>query len=539
MKKTLLMIGGEHHAFERCADILADFLKSTGTADCAITTDREAFTRLEGYDAVIVYTFGGRLTDAQEKGLCDWVHKGGAFIGLHSAAASFTGNSRYMEMIGMQVAQGQPVMEYRVFIKDFDHEVSRQLSEFVVNDEPYKLEPRTKENLHWLLACRLKNEPQPVAYTRMYGRGRVFYTVFGHHEEALRHPVVQRVIRRGLMWATRLFRPGPVRCGIVGYGPPFAIARHHAKIIEDLAALKLTAICEIEPERLALAGKEHPEVETFARLEDFAASGLLDAAVVATPPSTHTEIVLALLEAGVGVVCEKPFCLTTADATRMIEAARRNHLPLTVFHNRRWDPDFTAIRKIVASGMIGEVFQVETFHGRYGHPGYGWRSHRPISGGELFDMGAHYLDWICQLIPAPIESVTGFACKHVWHDVTNEDHHKTVIRFAGGRFGEYESSTIAGVDKPKWRILGTKGALSSQDGRVLPGRTFAGGHEQKFEIVPMETPWSYEFYIDWVDHLLGGGPVPVTPESARRVIGIIEASQKSAASGQAEPVAFP
>jgi len=114
VKKALLMIGGEYHPFETCGRILADFLKNYGTAECTVTSDREAFRKLNGYDVVIVYTQGGKLSKPQEKGLCDWVAAGGAFVGIHCANDSFVANERYMEMVGTQFSGHGPVCEFAV-----------------------------------------------------------------------------------------------------------------------------------------------------------------------------------------------------------------------------------------------------------------------------------------------------------------------------------------------------------------------------------------------------------------------------------------
>ena len=538
MNKALLMIGGEYHPFESCGKILAAFLENNGTADCTVTSDRDAFARLDDYDVVIVYTQGGKLTGAQEKGLCDWVQAGGAFIGIHCADDSWVENQRYMEMIGTQFTGHGPVTEFKVNISDPDHEVTRSLCEFKITDEFYITKKRTKKDLHWLMSGDWQSKLHTLGYAREYGKGRVFYTALGHDERAFNHPSFRKLIHRGIWWATRSNKPGPVRFGVIGYGKVFGMGKCHADTIRSTPLFDVTAVCDIDPERTEAAREELPDIETFGDHRDMAASGLVDVGVIVTPHDSHALIALNLLKAGVGVVCEKPFCLTIDEATRMIDTAREKNLLLTAFHNRRWDADYLTLKKIIDDGLIGDVFHIEAFMGSYQHPGYWWRSHKPISGGAIYDWGAHFTDWILNLMPHRMESVTGFFSKRVWHDVTNEDHGKAIIRFEGNRSAELEISSLAAAGKPKWRILGTQGGLTADWEPPVRVTTHIHGLPEKMEIPFVESRWATDFYVGLADHLLGGEPLQITPESARRVTAVFELAEKSSRSGKAEPVPF-
>ncbi len=536
MKKALFIIGGEWHRYEACAEILAAFLKGHGSVDCTVTQDRDAFRKLEGYDVVIAYTQGGKLTEPQERGLCDWVSAGGAFVGIHSAADSWVENERYMEMIGSRFETHGPVTEFIVNVSDLAHDVTRGVGEFRVTDEFYILKRRTEADLHWLMSGNWRTVLHPMAYVREYGKGRVFYTALGHDERAFHHPSFQKLIYRAIWWTTRSTKPGPVRFGVVGYGGAFGMGKCHADSILKTPGLELTAVCEVDPARLKVAAEEQPGAQPFDSVEKLAASGTVDAAVIVTPHNTHAPIALTLLEAGVGVVCEKPFCLTIDEATRMIDAARERSLLLTAFHNRRWDADFMTLRNIIAEGWLGEVFHVEAYMGQYKHPGYWWRSHKPVSGGVMYDWGAHFVDWILNLMPHRMESVTGFLSTRVWHDVTDDDHGKAIIRFEGGRSAELEVSNASAAGKPKFRILGTKGGLTANWDPPVHVTTHAHGDVRKMDVPFVESRWAIDFYAGVRDHLLGGEPLPVTPESARRVIAVLELAEKSSETGQAEPV---
>lgn len=536
MRKVLLLTGGEWHDYEGCARILADYLAAQGSVACDVSSDRQALLRLSEYSSVVLYTQGGRLSDEQEKDLCDWVRAGGSLIGIHSAADSWCDNQAYMEMLGSQFIGHGPVCEFSVNISDAHHPVMRGFRDFRVTDEFYILRKRTEANLHWLASGNWQTALHPLAYVREYGRGRVFYTALGHDQRTFQHPMFQKLILRALRWTTRADQPGPVRMGVIGYGGSFSMGKCHADTIRATAGLALTAICEVEPQRLAVAGQEHPGTELFPSVKAMIQSGTVDAAVIVTPHDTHAAIGMQLLEAGIGVICEKPFCLTIDEATRLINLARERQTLLTVFHNRRWDADYLTIQSIIARGLIGEVFQIEACMAEYKHPGYWWRSHKPVSGGVMYDWGAHFVDWILNLMPYRMESVSGFLHKRIWHDVTNEDHGKLLIRFEGGRTAELEISYLAAVDKPKWRILGTWGGLTSTWDPPVRVTSFLGGKEEKLEVPFIDTRWAADFYVGLVDHLLGGDPLQVTPESGRRIIAVLELAGRSSETGIAQTV---
>jgi scyllo-inositol 2-dehydrogenase (NADP+) len=500
------------------------------------TTNLDILTNLDGHNLLVIAGALAQLSPAQEKSLCQWVNAGGGLIAIHAASEISNHNAHYSEMLGTKCLQPGPIAEFNVNISDGQHEITRNFCEFRAIDRVLALQRTTECDLHWLLSHNWRGQISPLSYVREYGQGRVFYTTLGHDVRAIQSPHFQRMIRRAAAWTTRAIRHGPIRCGLIGYGGTHSMGKAHTDMIRGTAGLKLTAICEPDPRRLETARKDHPDIEPFASVKELVASKKVDIATIVTPHSTHAPIALELLEAGIGVICEKPFCLNTKEADQMIATARRQNALLTVFQNRRWDPDFLTIQQIIARGLLGDVFQIEAYQGEYKHPGYWWRSDKAISGGAVYDWGAHFIDWILHLIPHRIEAVTGFFSKRQWQDVTIEDHCKIIIRFEGSRLAEFELSHLAAVPKPKWRILGTHGGLTAGWDPPIRVTSHAHGLAEKLEVPHVESRWSAEFYLRLVDHLLAGEHVPVPPESARRVIALIEAAEKSNESGLPESV---
>ena len=121
--------------------------------------------------------------------------------------------------------------------------------------------------------------------------------------------------------------------------------------------------------------------------------------------------------------------------------------------------DYLAIKQVLAEGLIGDLFYMETFVGGFSHPCGYWHSEAAVSGGTAYDWGGHYIDWIVSLCRGRIEAVIGTRHKRVWHDVSNADQERVQIRFAGGAEAEFIHSDIAAARKPKWYLLGSRGAI--------------------------------------------------------------------------------
>jgi predicted dehydrogenase len=378
-----------------------------------------------------------------------------------------------------------------------------------------------------------------MIYVRQEGKGRIVYLAMGHGEAAFNHPEFRKIVMRSLRWSTGAKEKPPVRCGVIGYGGAFNMGKTHADAMAAIPGLEFTAACDLDPTRVAVAKTDYPGIEVFTNVKKMLSKKDLDLVVLVTPHNTHAEIGIQAARAGKHVITEKPMCLSVKEATAMIEAARKGGVMLSVFHNRRWDGDYLALRKMVAGGLLGEVFQVELFGGGYGHPGWWWRSDKALSGGCLFDWGAHFMDWILNLIPSPVESVFGSFQKKEWHGVSNEDHTVAMIRFKNGALATAEVSSLAAAAKDRWRVLGSKGSASIHDwsdqGWTVTSHAGSSAFTGK---VPFEKGDWHAYYRNVADHLLMGEELAVKAEEGRRVIALIETAEKSSKAGKSLPVPY-
>jgi predicted dehydrogenase/type 1 glutamine amidotransferase len=536
-EKLLMIIGGQYHPWESCAEILKGFVEARGRCSVHLTSDCNSLKRssVSKYSGIIVYAQGGKLTGDQEKGLTEFVRNGGAFIGLHSATAAWKGNRAYIDMIGGVFAGHGPVLDIPVTITDKQSLITSRTPDFTITDELYTLDKFQAANVNVLATAQWKHKIHPIAYTKIYGKGRVFYLALGHDERAFLHPSFQRMTLRGIDWALRRPESKPIKAACVGYSDLFNMGKHHFGSLQE-AGIEPTAVCELVPRLRRLGQEDYPGIEAYGSVKTLLRKSDADLIVLITEHNTHAKLAIQCLEAGKHVVTEKPFCVTVKEADAMIAAARRNKRMLSVFHNRRWDGDYMTIKDIIRRGLIGDPFHIEVCMGGYQHPGYWWRSDKRISGGAFYDWGAHIVDWVLGLVPSKITEVSGhFQAKRVWHDVTNEDHCSAMARFGNGASAHIELSSLAAIEKPRWRILGTEGGildLGNEKFRVVSHRD---GLKLESEVAYQESDW-HAYYRDVADHLYFGEPLSVTPESARRVIALIETAEKSSKAGRALPV---
>lgn len=339
------------------------------------------------------------------------------------------------------------------------------------------------------------------------------------------------------MATTRAGRHKTIRGAVIGYGASFNMGRAHAGWM-NAAGFKTVAACDIDASRMEAAAADYPGIRTYLCVDDLLADEEVDLCVVVLPHNIHAEIAIQCLNAGKHVITEKPMCTSVAQADAMIEAARKAHRMLTVFHNRRHDGDFLAIKEVIEEGLIGDVFHVEAFGAGYGHPGTWWRSDKRISGGAMFDWGAHFVDWILNLAPSEVTGVDGFFQKRVWMDVTNEDYTKAVIRFRNGCAAELELGNLSAAGKPRWRILGTKGAIVDTGREPFTVKVVHAGRIASLEVPYKKTDWQ-AYYNGIAAHLVRGEELEVKPEEGRRIISVLEAAEQSSRSGVTVRPAYP
>ena len=535
------------HPGDMVVPIMQRLFQRQGFAECRTAEKEQALRQpLTGCDVVILFKEAEKLDPAEEKHLCEFVRQGGGFVGVHAASDCSEDNQEYINLLGAKFVDHDPGLPTgKVFFNNTNHPLARDMSDFTITDEFYQLDVRDKKADVFLSFMR-HGVQMPLALTKTYGKGRVFYMGLGHHEPVYHHPSFQRLLMRGVVFAAGKYpeKINPIGVGFLGFKKG-AISEYHHRFIRGVKPFKPTAVCDISAPNREMAEKEFG-LKSYSRPEDMLKDDNVRMVVIAIPPYLHCPEALRAMESGRHVVVEKPLALSMDDADRMMECARRNKVMLACFQNRRWDQHYLASKRLIGKREnLGEVFEIRLDFGGYMSPSSDWRSDKKLSGGNLYDMGAHGIDWILNLIDKPVVGVSGYCLHRMWPMATNETHSKVVIRFRDGETATYTDSLIhAGKQPESLTILGTEGSIifpkvfddEMQWTRVMDGKQISsqvnccsdGDHTGSGSL------WA-QFYHDIADHLLLGLPKAVTPESSARVTGIIETAYKSAELGRELP----
>ncbi|MCE9561729.1 MAG: ThuA domain-containing protein [Planctomycetes bacterium] len=152
------------------------------------------------YDALMIYANHTKISPEQEKALLEYVESGKGFVPLHCASYCFLNSPKYIELVGAQF-RSHGGGTFRTDIVKPDHEIMKGYQAFSSWDETY-VHTKHNEKDRTVLEVRTDGDlKEPWTWIRTQGKGRVFYTAWGHDNRTWEHPGFQNLVERGVRWS--------------------------------------------------------------------------------------------------------------------------------------------------------------------------------------------------------------------------------------------------------------------------------------------------------------------------------------------------
>ena len=267
-----------------------------------------------------------------------------------------------------------------------------------------------------------------------------------------------------------------VRIGIIGMGN---IGKHHAGYLLEgkVFRCQLAAVCSTSPDKLSdYAAKG---VKVFGDAMELIRSKTVDAVIVATPHYQHTTLGITAFEAGLHLMVEKPISAHKADAEKLIAAHGKN--PKLVFGGMfqlRVEPRYEKIRGLIRGGDLGEIVRVnwvntDWFRGEAYYASSAWRATwKGEGGGVLLNQCLHNLDVLQWLLGMPART-RGFCQLGRFHRIEVEDNVTAYLEWPNGATGVFVSSTGEAPGANRFEIVGTRGTLILENGKLMFTRNAA------------------------------------------------------------------
>jgi len=338
----------------------------------------------------------------------------------------------------------------------------------------------------------------------------------------------------------------PVRVGIVGLGRA-GWGIHSKELLARPETFRIVAGCDtLEARRERLA--EAVDCATYASIEELVADPVVEVVSIATRSCDHLAHATIALEAGKVVFLEKPITVSYDEAVALRESALGAPGRLFVRHNRRFEAGFRHTMEIIASGILGEVFEVKLRRGGYQRRD-DWQTIKAFGGGQLLNWGPHVIDHALQFLGAPVASQwSDLRCVAAAGDA--EDQVKIVLRGVNGRVVDLEICGGAAMPEPEYLIWGDRGGLSCSGDTIevryldprhklseraadpgIPGQTFGSQEalpwvEETLSVDPSEPTDTTSIWDALYASLREDAPFPITLEQAVEVMRVVSLAKE-------------
>lgn len=251
----------------------------------------------------------------------------------------------------------------------------------------------------------------------------------------------------------------PLRFAIIGCGK---IAPRH--VVEIVKHGRLVAVCDIINKKADELAQSH-NANAYYSIDDLLKNeNNIDVVAICTPNGLHAEHSIKALKAGSHVLCEKPLCISSADALKMMDTAKTNNKKLFVVKSTRYNPALAALKIAIDEKRLGPIysFQLNCFWNRpAAYYADSWKGGKSLDGGTLYTQFSHYIDALLWLL-GDIGNVTGFRKNFAHQNIIDfEDSGTVAIEMKNGTIGglNWSVNTFQKNMEVSLSIIGEKGSL--------------------------------------------------------------------------------
>jgi len=199
-----------------------------------------------------------------------------------------------------------------------------------------------------------------------------------------------------------------LRVGIIGAGGITQAV--HIPSFRKVEGVEVAAICDINKDKLEYVARKFEIKQSFTEWERLIEQDL-DAVVICSPNALHAEQSIKAMKSGLHVLCEKPVCLTSAEAEKVLATAEKSGQKFMAAFPRRFSGEAKVLKPMIERGDFGEIYYMKAgYLRRRGIPGLGsWFTSKKLAGGgPMMDVGVHMLDLVIYLAGAPMpETISG------------------------------------------------------------------------------------------------------------------------------------
>lgn len=248
-----------------------------------------------------------------------------------------------------------------------------------------------------------------------------------------------------------------MRVSIIGAGLQ---CRRRAPVLVQSAEDTLVSISSQVPEHAQAMAKQFSCEADFS-WKDTVARDDIDAIIISTPPSSHSEIAIAAMQAGKHVLCEKPLSKTLEEAKEMLAISSITGRVLKCGFNHRHHPAVWEAKKRCEAGWIGKPLFARCRYGICGRPGYEneWRADSDLAaGGQFIEQGSHAID-LFRWFMGEISEVACMTSTHYFKDQPLEDDGFAIFRTASGATASLHTSLVQWQNLFSFEVFGEDGYI--------------------------------------------------------------------------------